>query len=444
MIFSHLIHTYLKMLDQHRILFLLSLIFFLASAIVLLTPTQGVIGSTAEELQERIRSAEERIKALQQQAGEYKTEISKHQHEAESLQVQVQEFNTQIQAVEYQIALTEQEMAAVRLYIERTTLEINKNQVLIEQKRTQIAELFRAIYRQSDKSVVELVLETDTLSDFFDYIQAQENIQEAIRDRIEALQKLQEQLEEKRAALLVDQERLEKLEQELDAQNQILAQQRQTQQDLLTQTRNNQRNYERLLQNVKSQEKALNEEIFNLEEEMRKLLNPSSVPTDQFHWPTTGIITQHYGCIHTSFARRAYSLCNNGKGGFHNGLDIGAPLGTPIYAVADGTVAGAASSRYGYGRWIAVRHTNGLVTVYAHLSATSASIGQAVKRGDVIGRMGSTGFSTGSHLHFIVYAPNSFKVVSSSSRAGAKVPIGATVSPFNYLPHTAVGARIRL
>lgn len=429
---------------QRRIVYVFISAIIVACAVLLcVVPAQEVEGTEEDAIKEKIREAEQRIQALQEQQGEYKSEISKHQHEAASLQEQVSEFNHQIQDLELRIAITEQEVSTVRLYIEKTTLEINSNELLIEQKRTQITSLFRTIHRQSNKTVIELVLENDSLSDFFDEIQAQESIQQSIHESVKSLKILQERLENQRVKLLLDQERLVKLEEELDAQNQVLAQQREVQQDLLTQTKNSQRSYERLLQEAESQEKALNEEIFNLEEELRKLLNPASIPAGDFHWPTSGVITQHYGCIHTAFARRAYSLCNNGRGGFHNGLDMSAPLGTSIYSVADGTVIDAASSRSGYGRWVAVRHTNGLVTVYAHLSAVTASPGQAVKRGDVIARMGSTGFSTGSHLHFIVYAPNSFKVVSSR-RTGTRVPIGATVTPFNYLPHTAVGKRVRI
>lgn len=429
---------------QHRTACAFILIAVVSCAMLLfMLPTQGVGGTEADDIKEKIRQAEERLQAIQEESEEYKNEIIEHRHQAASLQEQVSEFNHQIQGLEAQIAVTEQEIATVRLYIEETTLEINTNEVLIEQRKTQIIGLFRAIYKQRNKTVIELVLENDSLSEFFDQVQAQENIQQAIQDNIQALQKLQDTLEATRVELLLDEERLEKLEEELDAQNQVLAEQKQVQQDLLAQTRNSQRSYEQLLRDAEDQEKALNEEIFNLEDELRKLLNPSSIPAGEFHWPTTGIVMQHYGCLHTSFARRAYSRCDNGQGGYHNGLDIAAPIGTSIYAVADGTVVDSASSRYGYGRWVAVRHTNGLVSVYAHLSAVTASPGQAVKRGDVIARMGSTGFSTGSHLHFIVYAPNTFKIVSSR-RTGTKVPIGGTVDPFNYLSHTAVGARIRL
>jgi murein DD-endopeptidase MepM/ murein hydrolase activator NlpD len=90
-----------------------------------------------------------------------------------------------------------------------------------------------------------------------------------------------------------------------------------------------------------------------------------------------------------------------GSGAMHNGLDFKGPIGTAILAAASGQVTYAARMS-GYGNCIEVTHANGLVTRYAHLSAFTVSLGQSVKRGVQIARMGSTGRSTGSHLHFEV------------------------------------------
>jgi len=92
----------------------------------------------------------------------------------------------------------------------------------------------------------------------------------------------------------------------------------------------------------------------------------------------------------------------NGRRAQHMGIDIAAPMGTPIYATADGVVSEAAWNSGGYGRLIKIDHGRGIETRYAHLSAIGVSPGQRVTRGQVIGRMGSTGRSTGSHLHYEV------------------------------------------
>ncbi len=91
----------------------------------------------------------------------------------------------------------------------------------------------------------------------------------------------------------------------------------------------------------------------------------------------------------------------NGRREMHEGLDIAAPRGTPIYATGDGVVA-FVGWQHGYGRVVKIRHAFGFETVYAHLSRARVKRGQHVKRGDRIGDMGSTGRSTGNHVHYEV------------------------------------------
>lgn len=85
-----------------------------------------------------------------------------------------------------------------------------------------------------------------------------------------------------------------------------------------------------------------------------------------------------------------------------NGIDLGAPIGTPVLASADGTVLTALGSGYngGYGLYVVIRHPNGTQTLYAHLSQVNVTAGDRVSKGEVIGRVGNTGRSTGPHLHF--------------------------------------------
>jgi len=91
-----------------------------------------------------------------------------------------------------------------------------------------------------------------------------------------------------------------------------------------------------------------------------------------------------------------------GNSSYHNGLDIGIPIGTPVYAAADGTVLYAKKLSTGYGYHIVINHGGKITTLYGHCSELLVSDGQAVKKGDVIAKSGSTGRSTGPHLHFEV------------------------------------------
>ena len=110
-----------------------------------------------------------------------------------------------------------------------------------------------------------------------------------------------------------------------------------------------------------------------------------------FIWPLNGYYT-----ISSDYSDRISPI--SGKSEMHNGIDIPAPIGTPIYAVADGTVDWAWTSSSA-GNWMGIAHGNGLYSVYMHMSAFAVSSGTYVKQGQIIGYVGSTGWSTGAHLH---------------------------------------------
>jgi murein DD-endopeptidase MepM/ murein hydrolase activator NlpD len=113
--------------------------------------------------------------------------------------------------------------------------------------------------------------------------------------------------------------------------------------------------------------------------------------------PTPGIETQAFGC--TNFGLEpATNAC---PGGFHSGVDLADPTGTPIRAAADGIAYPLPDYQF-YGNHVLVQHVGGLSTLYAHLVRINVGWGQTVKRGDLIGWVGSTGNSTGPHLHFEV------------------------------------------
>jgi murein DD-endopeptidase MepM/ murein hydrolase activator NlpD len=114
----------------------------------------------------------------------------------------------------------------------------------------------------------------------------------------------------------------------------------------------------------------------------------------------------------------------------HKGIDIRGPVGTPIYATADGIVGRAQWVR-GYGKYVELEHGNAIETRYAHMSALNVYPGQRVRKGEILGFMGSTGYSTGSHLHYEVRIggeavnPTSFLAPTNSAEAQAKLLLAA-------------------
>jgi murein DD-endopeptidase MepM/ murein hydrolase activator NlpD len=112
-----------------------------------------------------------------------------------------------------------------------------------------------------------------------------------------------------------------------------------------------------------------------------------------------GIRMPVQGHLTSGFGERFHPILGYER--FHAGVDLGAPAGTPIVAAADGRVVSAGWAG-GYGRLVAVLHTGGIETKYGHMSRIAAYAGETVRRGEVIGYVGSSGLSTGPHLHFEV------------------------------------------
>jgi len=115
-------------------------------------------------------------------------------------------------------------------------------------------------------------------------------------------------------------------------------------------------------------------------------------------WPIMGPITSGFG-------QREDPILGNGEGEFHTGVDIGAPNGIPIRATGDGIVRTAEMAN-GYGREVVIDHGHGVETLYGHMSGFAVSAGQTVVRGEVIGYVGHSGRTTGSHLHYEVRIHN--------------------------------------
>src|SRR6201995_743447 len=125
--------------------------------------------------------------------------------------------------------------------------------------------------------------------------------------------------------------------------------------------------------------------------------------------------------ITSSFGMREHPVLGYTR--MHMGIDFGAPTGTPVYAAGDGVVEKAAWTN-GYGRWLQLKHPNGLETGYGHLSRWAVKQGERVHQGQVVAYVGSTGLSTGPHLHFEIMVnsqkgnPSKFKAPPSIAWSG--------------------------
>ena len=184
---------------------------------------------------------------------------------------------------------------------------------------------------------------------------------------------------------------------------------------LLVETKNKESNYQKLLEDRQSQRDALEAELNDIESKLLFVADLNKLPKPGegvLAYPLEKIrITQYFG--NTTFAKRTGSYA--GKG--HNGIDFAASVGTPVYTAKTGIVLGTgntdlACKGVSYGKWVLIKHANGLTTLYSHLSLINVKEGQVVKQGEQIALSGSTGFVTGPHLHFSVFASDSVHITS--------------------------------
>jgi len=408
---------------------ILSHILFILPICVFIFMSSSVLAGEIDVLKNQIDEKAKAIQELKQKEGEYQAAAGHAHKQADTLEEVVTDYNQQIRGVESDIYIKQQEIAATTLKIRQKELAIFMHEATIERTKGYIAAVLREIHENDGEQVSELIFKYEDFSEFFNQMEYRYLLQGELKLQLEEIRKLKLQVEGEREELGNQRAELKKLKKDFEAHNIILDSQRDQKKNLLTQTRNTEWRYKELLKDTREKQAAIQREIFELEDRLRQSIDTASIPQPRsgvLGWPTEGLLTQGYGCTKFAKTSSAYPTC------FHNGIDIGARYGTIVVVARAGRVVAVRSAPYAYGKWIAVEHDNGLTTMYAHLSLQSVNVGQRVDRGEIIGYMGSTGYSTGSHLHFTVYTTNSFS--TKSSKIAGTLPIGATINPFSYLP----------
>lgn len=406
--------------------------------LALLTPNlYSIRAALTDDLQNEIEQKQSQIQQLEKQIAQYNQMLKDAKNQGATLKAEVQRMETQIKKLESQVQLTQTKISEANLKIQTLTSDIETKNIELEKTKENLAYILRTIYENDEESAFSLVLKNNNFSDFLNQVQYMDNLQSSAQQELKNIRELREQMESQKSDYEDKKATLEGLKQELRGQTQVLDNEKDEKQDLLTTTKNQEKQYQTTLTTLEKQRKQIEDEIFKIEEKLRAAINQGSISGGKgaFLLPVKSrVLTQSYGCLVTSFARQSYPACNEGKGngGFHNGIDLDGETGDPIYAVRGGTVAGTGNlGKYSYGKWITIKHDNGLTTLYGHLSAISVSAGQKVTSGQVIGYMGSTGYSTGSHLHFTAFASNTYQV---QQKWYGPVPLGGTVNPLIYLP----------
>ena len=399
--------------------------------------------ATIDELKTRIADRNSNISALEEEIKSYQKQIDVLGDQATTLKSTLAGLELTRKKLAADLKITQNKIEATNLEIERLSIDIGSKESNIQDNRTVIAQSLNKLYQQGSASVIETILRERSLSNSLASVENLVYLQDGVRDRILDLQTVKKGLETNKSQTEQKKAELVTLTNQLKSQTKIIADTVAEKNSILTETKNTEANYRKVLADKKIKKEALENEISQLEAELRIAVDPNSIPSTGkgvLAWPLTKVrITQYFG--NTPFAT-ANPQIYNGKG--HTGVDFAASIGTPILAARSGIVTGVANTDlypgcYSYGKWIMVKHPNGLSTLYAHLSLQNVSIGDEVLTGQIIGYSGNTGYSTGPHLHFGVYATEGVRITkftNSRSCQGATIPLAdpsAYLNPLSFL-----------
>lgn len=381
----------------------------------------------------------EKLQKLQQQINSYQQSIGQTRKQSATLQNEISIYDNQMASLELQIQATQTQTEDTNLQIEELQTQIDRRRVEIEENKVILGQIIRQLSELDENSFLNIGLGTDNFSAFLDQVQYNRSIQQQVYSLVSKIKEIKAKLETQQADLKKSLEKLKQLGEQLKIAEQALNEDRQAKANLLAQTKGSEKNYQKLLAVSKNEEDKVQQELYDLDNAARgRAGNPSiSAKKGVLAWPMDGVLTQGYG--NTGFTSLGYN--------FHNGIDLAAPAGKPIYAAADGTVANCNSSQSAYGNWCTIYHTvstndgnRDIVTLYAHMRSYSVSAGQAVKMGDLIGYEGNTGNTTrllygpdrGYHLHFTVFDRKGYSV-TKGKYGDYMVPSGAPYNPLNFL-----------
>lgn len=415
------------------------------------------------DLKRQIEERNNAIAQIEQEIAEYQESLQVVGQQKKTLENEVKSLDLSRSRIAADVRVTENRIAAANLTIEQLSLQIEDNTSVIDTQRETVAQSLRELHRESDQTFVETLFSSRQLSEMWVAQDELSQFERALRSGMEVLRDTNVALEDDRSSIERKNRELVALRTDLANQQRALDINRQEKNSLLSITKNQESEYQKLLNQKIAARKAFEAELASLESELKIAIDPNLLPrvgSGVLKWPFSTTYLQRCGtqskvfgnpyCITQYFGNTAFATKNPQiySGGGHNGVDFGMPSGTPLEAALAGTVVGTGNTDavrgcYSYGKWVLIRHNNGISTMYAHLSAINVAPGDVVSTGTTIGYSGNTGYSTGPHLHFTVFASQGVQIMTLGEYRGATTPcanasmpvasLNAYLNPLSYL-----------
>lgn len=372
----------------------------IVTALSVLGSCSYVFATTEDELKAKLDKNNDAIEAKTSEINQVKKQQKTLLDEIEELDVEMNKAQKELDDIQSQINSLNSDIKNKQKSIEEANKKQEEEEILL-QKRV------RAMYENGDVTYVKMLIDSSSVSDFIKRCELTDRMVEADKELFSSLTELKNQINKEVAEL-------EESKVVVEAAKRVESENKQK----LATSRSAKDSRAKLLEkDVAELQKQLDRELEEsqaIERQLRELSGTSTVVSknEDFIWPGaySKVITCKYG-------PRIHPITK--KNSTHTGIDIRAALGTSVYAAASGTVIKACYNT-AYGNMIIIDHGNGLSTLYGHATQLLVKVGDTVNQGDTIMKAGSTGYSTGPHLHFEVRKN------------------GTPQDPKNYLDYTGV------
>ncbi len=366
--------------------------------------------ASSAELKEQIAKLEKEQKELDKQLKELEKQVDKTKDDLESVVKQKDVIDQEVTIIHIQIINFNQRIAAYTLLIAEKQEEVEKAQQELEDMRKKYKARIRAMEEGGTVSYWAVLFESSSFADLLDRINMIREIATADTKRLDNMNNAVKAVEEAKAAMEQEKLTLDNARKQMDGVQVLLAQKQEEANAVLAQLVAMDEAYKKLVEDAEEEAMRLAEEMMAKEKDL-----DAAEKREYEEWlakqhPPVGTVTVvngiswlvpvKYGRVSSKFGYRTHPVTGE-KGTFHKGIDLTAPKGTPVYAARSG-VANVYSSTTG-GNTVSLNHQDGFKTNYLHLNSYVVKKGEWVAAGQLIGYVGSTGRSTGPHLHYAVY-----------------------------------------
>lgn len=362
-------------------------------------------------------AASQKTEKIQDELGNLKSENADIQAEIDAVRQQYTAASNQIQDLVNQKNAVDQEIALLHSQILNINEQVIAYGQLIADAQDDLEEETRLLDELNEKhkarirameeggtvSYWEVLFQANSFTDFLDRMTMIEEIAAADTRRLDEIQQAADNLSSTQTRMQQELQELADAQEQLAESERLLAEKRTESDELLRSLAVQKEEFELLLDESEAKQDALMQEIAQkekelanaqYEEKLAKLALQGQNPPSSATWitPVSGYT------ISSAFGMRIHPVYKYQL--MHNGIDMACAQGTPIYATRAGTVTTASYQAGGAGYYVSINHGDGFSSIYMHMTNYVVSSGQSVSAGQLIGYVGSTGVSTGPHLHF--------------------------------------------